>query len=71
MSELYFLIRIIVGIKVCLLKCTGEVPLAQQLLFDAKVTADVVDWWKQQQEGDVAASFVATNGGLTRVYPAE
>ena len=53
------------------MKYTGEVPLAQQLLFDAKVTADVVDWWKQQQEGDVAASFVATNGGLTRVYPAE
>ena len=49
----------------------GDVSLAQQLLFDAKVTAEVVDFWKQQQEGDVVASFVATNGGLTRVYPAE
>ena len=50
---------------------SGDRELAQQLFFDATVTAEVINTWKALTEGDVAASFVATNGGLTRIYPVE
>ncbi len=49
---------------------SGEVSLVQQLFFDAEVTANVESTWESFAD-DVAASFVATNGGLTRVFPAE
>uniref|UniRef100_A0AAY4CXP0 VWFA domain-containing protein n=1 Tax=Denticeps clupeoides TaxID=299321 RepID=A0AAY4CXP0_9TELE len=48
--------------------------LVNRLLLDAGLTADLLKLWKEQnpvrtiQEG-VQARFVATDGGITRVYP--
>ncbi len=46
----------------------GDEALVQQLFFDAKVTEGVLQDWAANQQ-DVVVSFVATNGGLTRVFP--
>ncbi len=48
--------------------------MIQHLFFDAKVTEKVENHWKTENDRapeDVLARFVATNGGLTRVFPAE
>ena len=45
--------------------------MIQHLFFDAQVTEKVESHWKTLDEEDVVARFVATNGGLTRVFPAE
>ncbi|KAK2185405.1 hypothetical protein NP493_238g03014 [Ridgeia piscesae] len=54
--------------------------LVQHLFFDAKVTATMDTYWQQQEQATyktgspardgIVATFIATNGGLTRVYPA-
>ena len=45
----------------------------QHLFFDASVTESLGSVWSGQLEADggVAGMFVATEGGLTRVYPLE
>ncbi|XP_058243553.1 voltage-dependent calcium channel subunit alpha-2/delta-1 isoform X2 [Hemibagrus wyckioides] len=43
--------------------------LLNRLLLDAGITAELVDLWKKQNVEGVLARFVATDGGITRVYP--
>nr|XP_020455167.1 voltage-dependent calcium channel subunit alpha-2/delta-1-like isoform X2 [Monopterus albus] len=47
-----------------------NVELVNRLLLDAGITSDLIKVWKENklQEG-VLARFVATEGGITRVYP--
>lgn len=59
------------------LSYTGDSQLVQQLFFDTQVTASLEDFWNDQQtdanillRDGIEATFVATSGGLTRVYPA-
>ncbi|XP_051512718.1 voltage-dependent calcium channel subunit alpha-2/delta-1-like [Myxocyprinus asiaticus] len=46
-----------------------NVTLVNRLLLDAGLTADLVKTWKEQIVDGVSARFVATDGGITRVYP--
>ncbi|XP_038872830.1 voltage-dependent calcium channel subunit alpha-2/delta-1-like [Salvelinus namaycush] len=46
-----------------------NVTLVSRLLLDAGLTADLVKLWKEQTLGGILARFVATDGGITRVYP--
>ncbi|XP_027017404.1 voltage-dependent calcium channel subunit alpha-2/delta-1 isoform X4 [Tachysurus fulvidraco] len=46
-----------------------NVTLINRLLLDAGLTAELVDLWKNQNVEGVLARFVATDGGITRVYP--
>ncbi|KAK3570480.1 hypothetical protein QTP86_019918 [Hemibagrus guttatus] len=43
--------------------------LLNRLLLDAGITAELVNLWKKQNVEGVLARFVATDGGITRVYP--
>uniref|UniRef100_A0A3B4Z7J3 Calcium channel, voltage-dependent, alpha 2/delta subunit 1a n=1 Tax=Seriola lalandi dorsalis TaxID=1841481 RepID=A0A3B4Z7J3_SERLL len=45
-----------------------NVELVNRLLLDAGITSDLIKLWKQNEFG-VMARFVATDGGITRVYP--
>ncbi|XP_029017963.1 voltage-dependent calcium channel subunit alpha-2/delta-1a isoform X4 [Betta splendens] len=47
-----------------------NVELVNRLLLDAGITSDLIKIWKETklQQG-VLARFVATDGGITRVYP--
>ncbi|XP_016388150.1 voltage-dependent calcium channel subunit alpha-2/delta-1-like [Sinocyclocheilus rhinocerous] len=46
-----------------------NLTLVNRLLLDAGLTADLVNVWKDQNVDGVLAQFVATDGGITRVYP--
>ncbi|KAI5623838.1 voltage-dependent calcium channel subunit alpha-2/delta-1 [Silurus asotus] len=46
-----------------------NVTLLNRLLLDAVLTAELVNLWKKQSVEGVLARFVATDGGITRVYP--
>ncbi|XP_034144266.1 voltage-dependent calcium channel subunit alpha-2/delta-1 isoform X8 [Esox lucius] len=46
-----------------------NVTLVSRLLLDAGLTADLVKLWKEQTLAGILARFVATDGGITRVYP--
>uniref|UniRef100_A0A672SMA5 Calcium voltage-gated channel auxiliary subunit alpha2delta 1 n=1 Tax=Sinocyclocheilus grahami TaxID=75366 RepID=A0A672SMA5_SINGR len=46
-----------------------NLTLVNRLLLDAGLTADLVKVWKEQNVDGVLARFVATDGGITRVYP--
>ncbi|XP_066523360.1 voltage-dependent calcium channel subunit alpha-2/delta-1a [Hoplias malabaricus] len=47
-----------------------NVDLVNRLLLDAGVTSELVKHWSLQKLNDrVSARFVATEGGITRVYP--
>ncbi|CDQ81625.1 unnamed protein product [Oncorhynchus mykiss] len=46
-----------------------NMALVSRLLLDAGLTADLVKLWKKQTLHRVLARFVATDGGITRVYP--
>uniref|UniRef100_A0A7N5ZU55 VWFA domain-containing protein n=1 Tax=Anabas testudineus TaxID=64144 RepID=A0A7N5ZU55_ANATE len=45
-----------------------NVELVNRLLLDAGITSDLIKIWKETKQG-VLARFVATDGGITRVYP--
>ncbi|KAG9273036.1 voltage-dependent calcium channel subunit alpha-2/delta-1 [Astyanax mexicanus] len=46
-----------------------NLTLVNRLLLDAGLTAELVTLWKKQPIEGVLARFVATDGGITRVYP--
>ncbi|KAM6895360.1 voltage-dependent calcium channel subunit alpha-2/delta-1a [Xenentodon cancila] len=47
-----------------------NVELVNRLLLDAGITSDLIKIWKENElPQGVAARFVATDGGITRVYP--
>ncbi|XP_071357631.1 voltage-dependent calcium channel subunit alpha-2/delta-1-like isoform X2 [Trachinotus anak] len=47
-----------------------NVELVNRLLLDAGITSDLIKLWKQNEmQFGVSARFVATDGGITRVYP--
>ncbi|XP_067091388.1 LOW QUALITY PROTEIN: voltage-dependent calcium channel subunit alpha-2/delta-1 [Osmerus mordax] len=46
-----------------------NVSLVSRLILDAGLTSDLVKLWKEQALDGVMARFVATDGGITRVYP--
>ncbi|XP_070785372.1 voltage-dependent calcium channel subunit alpha-2/delta-1-like [Enoplosus armatus] len=47
-----------------------NVELVNRLLLDAGITSDLIKIWKEKDLRDgVMARFVATDGGITRVYP--
>ncbi|XP_058501921.1 voltage-dependent calcium channel subunit alpha-2/delta-1 isoform X2 [Solea solea] len=46
-----------------------NVSLVSRLILDAGLTAELVKLWNEQTVDGVAARFVATDGGITRVYP--
>ncbi|KAM6960583.1 voltage-dependent calcium channel subunit alpha-2/delta-1 [Aplochiton taeniatus] len=46
-----------------------NVSLVSRLLLDAGLTSELVKLWKEQTLDGIAARFVATDGGVTRVYP--
>ncbi|XP_064199214.1 voltage-dependent calcium channel subunit alpha-2/delta-1-like isoform X2 [Anguilla rostrata] len=48
---------------------TCNVSLVNRLLLDAGLTTDLVKLWKEQNLSGIQARFVATDGGITRVYP--
>ncbi|XP_061085150.1 voltage-dependent calcium channel subunit alpha-2/delta-1a [Conger conger] len=48
---------------------TCDMTLIKRLLLDAGLTAELVKRWKEQNASGVVARFVATDGGITRVYP--
>ncbi|KAM4553318.1 voltage-dependent calcium channel subunit alpha-2/delta-1 [Fundulus diaphanus] len=43
--------------------------LVKRLILDAGLTAELVKVWKEQAVDGIVARFVATDGGITRVYP--
>uniref|UniRef100_A0A1A7Z121 Calcium channel, voltage-dependent, alpha 2/delta subunit 1 n=1 Tax=Iconisemion striatum TaxID=60296 RepID=A0A1A7Z121_9TELE len=43
--------------------------LVSRLILDAGLTAELVKLWKEQTLDGMVARFVATDGGITRVYP--
>lgn len=48
-----------------------NMDLMNRLLLDAGITAELVKHWNKNQLSDrIKAKFVATDGGVTRVYPA-
>ncbi|XP_028304308.1 voltage-dependent calcium channel subunit alpha-2/delta-1a isoform X2 [Gouania willdenowi] len=47
-----------------------NVELVNRLLLDAGITSDLIKIWKEVGlQNGVSARFVATDGGITRVYP--
>ncbi|CAJ1054813.1 voltage-dependent calcium channel subunit alpha-2/delta-1a [Xyrichtys novacula] len=47
-----------------------NVELVNRLLLDAGITSELVKTWKDNElQNGVLARFVATDGGITRVYP--
>ncbi|KAM4712392.1 voltage-dependent calcium channel subunit alpha-2/delta-1a isoform 2-T2 [Anableps anableps] len=47
-----------------------NVELINRLLLDAGITSDLIKIWKQNElQHGVIARFVATDGGITRVFP--
>ncbi|KAM3870678.1 voltage-dependent calcium channel subunit alpha-2/delta-1 [Diretmus argenteus] len=46
-----------------------NVSLVSRLILDAGLTAELVKHWKEQTLDGIVARFVATDGGITRVYP--
>ncbi|CAL8358815.1 unnamed protein product, partial [Lota lota] len=46
-----------------------NVSLVNRLILDAGLTAELVKLWKEQTLDGIMARFVATDGGITRVYP--
>ncbi|XP_061891819.1 voltage-dependent calcium channel subunit alpha-2/delta-1-like [Entelurus aequoreus] len=46
-----------------------NVSLVSRLILDAGLTAELVDLWKVQKVNGTLARFVATDGGITRVFP--
>ncbi|XP_076862860.1 voltage-dependent calcium channel subunit alpha-2/delta-1a [Brachyhypopomus gauderio] len=47
-----------------------NVDLVNRLLLDAGITSEMVKHWSEQKPNDrISAKFVATDGGITRVYP--
>ncbi|XP_029598507.1 voltage-dependent calcium channel subunit alpha-2/delta-1 isoform X2 [Salmo trutta] len=46
-----------------------NVDLVNRLLLDAGITSDLVKQWRDQMPNGVLARFVATDGGITRIYP--
>lgn len=47
-----------------------NVELVNRLLLDAGITSDLIKIWKKNKmQHGVLARFVATDGGITRVYP--
>ncbi|XP_076015083.1 voltage-dependent calcium channel subunit alpha-2/delta-1a [Genypterus blacodes] len=47
-----------------------NVELVNRLLLDAGITSDLIKIWKQNElQPGVLARFVATDGGITRVFP--
>ncbi|XP_013765488.1 voltage-dependent calcium channel subunit alpha-2/delta-1, partial [Pundamilia nyererei] len=46
-----------------------NVSLVSRLILDAGLTAELVKLWSEQTVDGIAARFVATDGGITRVYP--
>ncbi|KAM9814539.1 voltage-dependent calcium channel subunit alpha-2/delta-1 isoform 3-T4 [Syngnathus typhle] len=46
-----------------------NVSLVSRLILDAGLTAELVDLWKDQKVNGTVARFVATDGGITRVFP--
>uniref|UniRef100_A0A674CB60 Calcium voltage-gated channel auxiliary subunit alpha2delta 1 n=1 Tax=Salmo trutta TaxID=8032 RepID=A0A674CB60_SALTR len=57
------------GTSVTMSSSLGNMALVSRLLLDAGLTADLVKLWKEQTLRGVLARFVATDGGITRVYP--
>ncbi|CAN9508167.1 unnamed protein product [Ophioblennius macclurei] len=47
-----------------------NVELVNRLLLDAGITSDLIKIWRENElQHGVSARFVATDGGITRVYP--
>ncbi|XP_025765010.1 voltage-dependent calcium channel subunit alpha-2/delta-1 isoform X1 [Oreochromis niloticus] len=46
-----------------------NVSLVSRLILDAGLTAELVKLWSEQTMDGIVARFVATDGGITRVYP--
>ncbi|XP_041110539.1 voltage-dependent calcium channel subunit alpha-2/delta-1 isoform X1 [Polyodon spathula] len=46
-----------------------NVTLVNRLLLDAGFSNELVQYWKKQSPQGVLARFVATDGGITRIYP--
>ncbi|XP_031149301.1 voltage-dependent calcium channel subunit alpha-2/delta-1 isoform X1 [Sander lucioperca] len=46
-----------------------NVSLVNRLILDAGLTAELVKLWNEQTVDGIVARFVATDGGITRVYP--
>uniref|UniRef100_UPI003AAE5D00 voltage-dependent calcium channel subunit alpha-2/delta-1 n=1 Tax=Centroberyx gerrardi TaxID=166262 RepID=UPI003AAE5D00 len=46
-----------------------NVSLVSRLILDAGLTAELVKLWREQTVDGIVARFVATDGGITRVYP--
>lgn len=47
-----------------------NVELVNRLLLDAGITSSLIKHWKAtEQQPGVSARFVATDGGITRIYP--
>ncbi|XP_070709554.1 voltage-dependent calcium channel subunit alpha-2/delta-1-like [Pempheris klunzingeri] len=47
-----------------------NVELVNRLLLDAGITSELIKVWKENElQNGVSARFVATDGGITRVYP--
>ncbi|XP_072290553.1 voltage-dependent calcium channel subunit alpha-2/delta-1-like [Eucyclogobius newberryi] len=46
-----------------------NVSLVSRLILDAGLTAELVKVWTEQSVDGVVARFVATDGGITRVFP--
>nr|XP_046235041.1 voltage-dependent calcium channel subunit alpha-2/delta-1a isoform X2 [Scatophagus argus] len=47
-----------------------NVQLVNRLLLDAGITSELIKYWKKNElSHGVMARFVATDGGITRVYP--
>ncbi|KAG7217451.1 hypothetical protein INR49_021619 [Caranx melampygus] len=47
----------------------SNVSLVSRLILDAGLTAELVKLWNEQAVDGIVARFVATDGGITRVYP--
>ncbi|KAG1953280.1 voltage-dependent calcium channel subunit alpha-2/delta-1a isoform X2 [Pimephales promelas] len=48
-----------------------NMDLINRMLLDAGITAELAKYWGEQELNDrIKAKFVATDGGVTRVYPA-
>uniref|UniRef100_A0A9J8D5A2 Calcium channel, voltage-dependent, alpha 2/delta subunit 1a n=1 Tax=Cyprinus carpio carpio TaxID=630221 RepID=A0A9J8D5A2_CYPCA len=49
---------------------SGNMELINRLLLDAGITAELAKYWSEQRPNEtIKAKFVATDGGVTRVYP--
>ncbi|XP_060932278.1 voltage-dependent calcium channel subunit alpha-2/delta-1 [Limanda limanda] len=46
-----------------------NVSLVSRLILDAGLTAELVKLWNEQSVDGIVARFVATDGGITRLYP--